>query len=310
MNESSYIVQELLYDDVLASHYASLGYDESYLPQYIRIYHERYKKAVDKEVPNASDYALYCANNFMPWYDFYLRLGHSQLWADAAGKFAVDTMQPMRVTYENDPEILRQTFRKCYRLAKDAAIPELEMHCAKIAQGWGKGYPYGKRFAEMLISGADCRKAAKESDRYNRFCKRARNADMSESTMWYFADLVSVSAINPDHAWKLAQIREELLNQGYDGEELDLRMEDFRKEVTKGRRKKKQQGQMAYPQDQQYPYDQGYQQYPPQEGSYGPQEVYSYEGSDQPYPQLDEYNPQDGSQVNPPVNQEQLDNIW
>ena len=309
MNQSSYTIQGLLSDDVLTSHYDSLGYDDSYFPQYIRIYRERYKRAVDKEVPNASDFALYCANNFMPWYDFYLRLGHSQLWADAAGKFAADALQPLKVTYENDPEILRKTFQKCYRVAKDAAIPELEMHCAKIAQGWGKGYPYGKRYAEMLISGADCRKAAKESDRYNRFCKRAHNANMSESTMWYFADLVCVSAVNPDHAWKLAQIREELLNQGYDGEDLDLRMEDFRKEVTKGRRKKKQQAQVAYPQEQQYPYDQEYQQYPQQEGPYGQEEMYPYDGQQQDL-QQPEYGPQYENEENSPTVEAQPDNIW
>ncbi len=253
------IVQELLQEDVLTDHYRTLGYDESYFPQYCRIYRERYKKAVDKEVPNASDFALYCANNFMPWYDFYLRLGHSQLWADAAGKFAADTLKPMKVTYENDPEILRLTFKKCYRVAKEAAIPELRMHCAKIAQGWGKGFPYGKRYAEMLISDADSVKAAKESDRYNRLCKRAKVAGMSDSTVWYFADLVSVSSVNPDHAWKLAQIREELLNQGYDGEDLDARMEDFKKDVTSrvNRRKKKQYRPQQY--QQYYPSDGPYQ---------------------------------------------------
>ena len=310
MDSSSYIIQDLLSDDVLTNHYKTLGYAEEYLPQYIRIYHVRYKKAIEKEVINASDFALYCANNFMPWYDFYLRLGHSQLWADAAGKFAADTLRPMRVTYENDPEILRLTFKKCYRVAKDAAIPELKMHCAKIAQGWGKGVPYGKKYAEMILSGADCTKAAKESDRYNRFCKRARTAGMSETTIWYFADLASGTTINPDHAWKLAQIRDELLNQGYDGDDLDDRMEDFRKEITSksGRRKKK---------NRQPQQPQQYQQYQQGPEGYGPQQVYSSQGYVQeqpPYQPSPLSQPQypdqevsaDGYHSNPP----QEENIW
>jgi hypothetical protein len=202
------------------------------------------------------------------------------------------------VTYENDPEILRLTFKKCYRVAKDAAIPELKMHCAKIAQGWGKGVPYGKKFAEMILSGADCTKAAKESDRYNRFCKRARTAGMSETTIWYFADLASGTSINPDHAWKLAQIREELLNQGYDGDDLDDRMEDFRKEITSksGRRKKK---------NRQPQQPQQYQQEP--EG-YGPQQVYSPQGyvQEQPYQPTPQVLPADGYPANPP----QEENLW
>ena len=113
----------------------------------------------------------------------------------------------------------------------------------------------------MLIADADSVKAAKESDRYNRLCKRARMANMSDSTVWYFADLVSLSSVNPDHAWKLAQIREELLNQGYDGDDLDARMEDFKKEITSriGRRKKKQFRPQQQYQQQYYSPDGSYQ---------------------------------------------------
>jgi len=272
MDVNTYIIQDSLSQEVLANHFRTLGFVESYLPQYVRIYNERYKRAVEKEVPNASDFALYCANNFMPWYDFYIKLGHSQLWADSAGKFAADTLQPVRVTYESDPEILIKTFTKCYRVAKDAAIPELRMHCTKIAQGWGKGVPYGKKYAEMIIAGADARTAAKESDRYTRFCKRARAAGMSESTMWYFANMASEPSCNPDHAWKLAQIREELLNQGYEGDDLDERMEGFRKEVTSktGRRRKKNpRNQQSYSQD--YPQNSYPEQYAEEPSSAEPE---------------------------------------
>ena len=210
--------------------FAQKGFDPEYADFYWSQYSEFYDSTA-QDVPDddrLSDDALSAADDGLSWYALYKEIGHPESWCIKACDFGINECGKVD-SLEDIADCLIGIYSDQYEVDKEIAAEELRRHCNFIAAKFGKSELYMRFFYEWYEGGDGGSRYLKTYDELEQSYLNAISEGKDDSFAHFFATKSLVLGVG---AWRLAEAKEQLEQEGRDNEYISSYLWKYEKEIV------------------------------------------------------------------------------
>lgn len=210
--------------------FARKGFD----PRFAEFYWSQYSKFYDSTAQDdpfgdkLSDFALSAADDGLLWYALYKEIGHPESWCKKACDFGIYERGKVD-SLEDIADCLIELYCDQCRVDKDIANEELKRHGNYIAAKFGKSKLYMRFFYEWYEDWSGGRNYLETYAQLEQSYLEAISEGKDDSFAHFFATKSLVLGVG---AWRLAEAKEQLEQEGRDNGYISSYLWKYEKEIV------------------------------------------------------------------------------